>query len=711
MTTRIKRWLEPPQFDGDEEKTAQARIANSLILYLGAALLVAMLVLIPIFAVQKIGSWILAGTIFSVLAVGRRLISQGRLHLGLGLIFSIIYLSILTLVILSSGSSGTAMFYLAAVVLTAGYFLDARVVNGFTLPTFLLAMGISLLQDAGLITLPKIFTFNSFFSWLTTGLGVLYMIRARDLFVDNLKKTLAVARQENTARQQAQATLRASEASYRGLFNTVGEAIYVLDGGGRFLDINLGASNMYGYPRESLIGKSPADVSAPGKNDLAKVAQYVQQAFEGAPQQFEFWGARSNGEVFPKDVRLYQGLYFGQTVVIALARDITDRKQAEERIRHSEKKYRELFQVNKDGIAIFLLNSNGPPSTFVEINEAAHTMLGYTREEMLKLTPVMLEPGVTREQFQIRQAEFESKGSANFETVLLHKSGRPVFAEFTTQLIQYEGRPAIMNIVRDITERKRLEQALAAERDLLEQRVNDRTRALAEANEQLQELDRLKSKFVSDVSHELRTPVTSLILYLSLLEQGKPDKRPQYLLHAQQQAERMRQLIEDILDLSRLARDKAELTLAPVDLNAVLEQAVVAQQPRAEAAGLTLTFEPATELPLMHGDINRLQQVAANLIANAISYTSSGEVHVRSFKLTDQIGFEVQDSGMGIASEDLPHLFERFYRGQRASQSSVRGTGLGLSIVKEIVEWHGGELEVRSEVGAGSTFTVYLPVA
>ncbi|MBP7689144.1 MAG: PAS domain S-box protein [Thermoflexales bacterium] len=711
MMTRLKRWLEPPQFDGDAEKTVQARIANSLILYLGAALLGAMLVLIPIFAVRKIGSWVISGIIFSALAVGRHLIFQGRLRLGLGLIFSIIYLSILMLVILSSGSSGTAMFYLAAVVLTAGYFLDVRMVNGFTLPTFLIAMGISLLQDAGWVTLPKIFIFNSFFSWLATGLGLLFMIRARDLFVDNLKETVAVARQENAARQQAQTTLRASEASYRGLFDTVGEAIYILDRGGRFLDINLGAANMYGYPREFLIGKSPVDVSAPSQNDLAKVAQYVQQAFEGAPQQFEFWGRRSSGEVFPKDVRLYRGLYFGQTVVIALAQDITDRKQAEERIQQSEKKYRELFQVNKDGIAIFLLNPSGPPTTFVEINEAAHTMLGYTREEMLRLTPVMLEPGVTREQFQIRQAEFETKGSANFETVLLHKNGHPVFAEFTTQLIQYEGRPAIMNIVHDITERKRLEQALAAERDLLEQRVTDRTQALAEANEQLQELDQLKSKFVSDVSHELRTPVTSLMLYLSLLGHSKPDKRPQYLSHAQQQAERMKQLIEDILDLSRLTRDKAELTLAPVDLNAVLEQAVVAQQPRAEAAGLTLMFDPAVELPVMRGDISRLQQVATNLIANAINYTATGEVRIRSVHHADRVGFEVQDTGMGIAPEDQPHIFERFYRGRRASQSSVRGTGLGLNIVKEIVDWHGGHVEVHSQLNVGSTFTVWLPVA
>ncbi len=144
--------------------------------------------------------------------------------------------------------------------------------------------------------------------------------------------------------------------------------------------------------------------------------------------------------------------------IIASAIGVEERrKQAEQALTESEKKYRELFQVNKDGIAIFLLNPQGPPSTFVEMNDAAPAMLGYTREEMLKLTPLMLEPDVTREKFQIRQAEFESQGVANFETVLLHKNGTPVFTEFTAQFIQYEGKPAIMNIVRDITERKHAE--------------------------------------------------------------------------------------------------------------------------------------------------------------------------------------------------------------------------------------------------------------
>jgi PAS domain S-box-containing protein len=144
-----------------------------------------------------------------------------------------------------------------------------------------------------------------------------------------------------------------------------------------------------------------------------------------------------------------------------IAWEIADRKRARQELQENEKKYRELFQVNKDGIAIFLLDPHGNPGAFVELNEAAPKMLGYTREEMLKLTPMELEPQTTRGQFQLRQAEFESRGIANFETVLAHKNGQSIFAEFTAQVIQYEGKSAIMNIVRDITDRKKAEEETA----------------------------------------------------------------------------------------------------------------------------------------------------------------------------------------------------------------------------------------------------------
>lgn len=248
----------------------------------------------------------------------------------------------------------------------------------------------------------------------------------------------------------------------------------------------------------------------------------------------------------------------------------------------------------------------------------------------------------------------------------------------------------------------------------LEEYVQARTSELAEANEQLKELDALKSQFVSDVSHELRTPVTNLKLYLDLLEHKGPGLLPKYLPILQKQADRLGQLIQDILDLSRLdIRHRTVAGFEPVDLNNVAQDVIAAHQPRAEVAGLRLTFSAAPDLPLVLGDRNQLAQVVTNLLVNAISYTEQGSIEVQTSECANkkQICLSVKDTGIGIYDDDLSYLFNRFYRGQRARQSNIPGTGLGLAIAQEIVHLHGGHIEVYSVVNQGSTFRVYLPLA
>ncbi|MCB9419771.1 MAG: GAF domain-containing protein [Ardenticatenaceae bacterium] len=243
----------------------------------------------------------------------------------------------------------------------------------------------------------------------------------------------------------------------------------------------------------------------------------------------------------------------------------------------------------------------------------------------------------------------------------------------------------------------------------LEKRVAERTQELAGANEQLQQLDRLKSKFVSDVSHELRTPITNLTMYLDLLERGRADRREHYVSVLQKETARIRQLVEDILDLSRLeaSRDQGGM-FKPVDLNEIVSQVVTAQLPQINAAGLRLRFLPDTDLPLILAAPHQLTQVVTNLLTNAVNYTPEGSIEVKTYQENDEVCLMLQDTGMGIDPDDMPHLFERFYRGQRVAQLGVPGTGLGLGIVKEIVDLHGGRVEAASEFGKGSVFRVWL---
>lgn len=247
----------------------------------------------------------------------------------------------------------------------------------------------------------------------------------------------------------------------------------------------------------------------------------------------------------------------------------------------------------------------------------------------------------------------------------------------------------------------------------LEQMVADRTQELASANEQLLELDRLKSKFVSNVSHELRTPISNLKLYLALLQRGKPERRAQYESMLRVSVDRLGQLVEDILNLSRIEISHQKVpTLEPTDLNGVISQVVSLHQPQADAAGIKLVFKPDPSLPLIGGDYNQLSQLVTNLVANALNYTPDGQILVSTSLLSDEhaISMVVEDTGIGILADDLPHLFDRFYRGNHRQENDIPGTGLGLAIVREIVDIHDGSITVSSEVDKGTRFDVRFPV-
>jgi len=225
------------------------------------------------------------------------------------------------------------------------------------------------------------------------------------------------------------------------------------------------------------------------------------------------------------------------------------------------------------------------------------------------------------------------------------------------------------------------------------------------------QLDRLKDQLIFDVSHELRTPVTNLNLYLELMDSGRPEKHAEYMSVLKSETNRLIDLIESILDLSRLDMMKTKkVVLSSIDLNAVAEQVVAAHRPLADSVGLRLEFIPEIGLPDIRGEQNQLARLITNLLSNSIHYTPKGRICMRTYQENGQACLEVEDTGMGIDPEDLPHLFDRFYRGRKVSQSKITGTGLGLAIVNEIVEIHEGSIEVESQVGQGTTFKVWLPI-
>ncbi len=266
-----------------------------------------------------------------------------------------------------------------------------------------------------------------------------------------------------TEQKEAELALRSSEVSYRGLFDTVNEAIFIQNKQGIYLDVNEGALKMYSFPRDHFIGKTIEVLAVEGKNDLKQVQKYIEKAFSGQPQHFEFWGIRANGQVFPKDVHLYKGIYFGQDVVITVATDITERKQSEEALRESETRYRELVELSPDAIAVI---SHGK---IVYMNTAGVKLLNAKSAkdlvgmEVLQIIAPEMRENVRR---QLERDITQSDALNIIEMKFLRNDNKTVDVEVAAMPIQYEGEPAIQVVARDVT--LRIQSQLAAVKANLE---------------------------------------------------------------------------------------------------------------------------------------------------------------------------------------------------------------------------------------------------
>ncbi len=232
---------------------------------------------------------------------------------------------------------------------------------------------------------------------------------------------------------------------------------------------------------------------------------------------------------------------------------------------------------------------------------------------------------------------------------------------------------------------------------------------------ELKTLERLKSQFISSISHELRTPLTAIKLYAQLLQYKNPNKEDEYLAALNSEIDYLVEMVERILQFSKISVHQITLKLEPTDLNVLLEAIIKSRQAFAKQKALSFTFHPNLGLPKIRLDQEQIRHVFLNLISNALHYTPAGGVVQVSTEITVDNGqewviTEIKDTGMGIPHQELPHIFKRFYRGAEPRREQISGSGLGLAITKELVEVHNGWITVESKENHGSIFTVWLPV-
>ena len=531
----------------------------------------------------------------------------------------------------------------------------------------------------------------------------------------------------DTLEERRQSTVRRREAQQRLLLETAFDGA-ILHEDWLIREISEAGATILGYDANHLEGASFLTY-------LTAQSAAALQALHTATANVEISAVRPDGTLVILELISRQQLVDNQKIGFAAFRDITERRELQrtnDALRAFSASLRQadsrqelppvildnliyLFPV--DSAALFMVRDDQtielelmrglarPADTSLPLQD---TIVGYALNHPKAIiydrSADHPSPAADSSGFQLAASLRQNQVTSG----VLWLSREDIFSSSDQQLLAQ-----IVPIITAALERSGRHAATRDYAQELEQRVAERTQALVEANEQLKALDSLKSKFVSDVSHELRTPVTNLSLYLELLENGHPDKRQKYLQRLNHQTERLRKLLEDILNLSRLEIGGARPELGPVELNELLLTTLTAHKAKANAAGLTLSIDPATQPVVVWGERNQLIQVIDNLITNGLNYTDAGGVTVSAVRdvVTGRVGMRVADTGRGIVKADLPHVADRFYRGQSTDQSNIPGTGLGLAIVSEIVTIHKGELDIQSSEGNGTTVTIWLQPA
>ncbi|HEX3344269.1 MAG TPA: PAS domain S-box protein [Polyangiaceae bacterium] len=510
------------------------------------------------------------------------------------------------------------------------------------------------------------------------------------------------------------------------LESVVDYGIFMLDVHGNVTSWNRGAQRMKQYTAPEIIGRHfsifyPAEEVKAGKceNELATARR------EGRFEE-EGWRIRKDGTRFWSNVVITAMNDDGGHLVgfAKVTRDLTERRRAEDDLRRSEERLRLLIASVKD-YAIFVLDPTGHVVTW---NPGAERLKGYRAEEIIGRHFSTFYP---EEDIRAGKCEYELEGAllhGRFEDEgwRLRKDGSRFWANVViTPIREADGQLlGFAKVTRDLSERRqheeeRIELARTEEARRIAEENEKRSRTMAlelrEARDRAEEGTRLKDEFLATVSHELRTPLNSILGWGRMLQAGtlSPEKQAHAVNTIMRNAAAQNQLIDDLLDLSRIIAGQLRIDVELVDVNRLVAAAMDIVRPAADAKGITFQWSLNVEAGFIRGDAGRLQQVLWNLFSNAVKFTPrGGRVDVALRRHESSVEIEVTDTGKGIAPDFVPRMFDRFSQEERGGSRKTGGLGLGLAIVKHLVELHGGTVEAHSEgEGKGARFVVRLPVA
>jgi PAS domain S-box-containing protein len=494
----------------------------------------------------------------------------------------------------------------------------------------------------------------------------------------------------------------ATDELYRLLVENVTDyAIFLMDVEGRVATWTEGAERQMGYAEDEILGEhlavfyppEDAESGAPGR-DLHTAG--TEGRCEGVAWRVRKDGSQVWASVVITAIRDDAGrvVGFGQ-----ITRDLTERREVARRYEESRQRYRSLFEHNPNGVCSFDLDG-----TLRTANPAAAALAGYPEHDLVALS---FWPLVSAEDREVVKALFDGATAGepgSGETSLVHRSGRRVRVRLTFVPILVEGEIiGVYCIAEDITERKRAE----SEREalLLRERV---------ARREAEAASRAKTDFLAVVSHELKTPLNVINGFADLLHDGDAGElsaiQRRHMERIQASSRQLGDMIDEVLSYSRLESGPDAPHLQAVDVGIALRHAAAEVQPAAREKGLLLSVSEQDDTCIALTDPARLRRLLQSLLSNAVKFTEAGEVRVEARRESSMLALSVTDTGIGIAPEHLERIWEPFWQVEHPLVRRAGGTGLGLSVARRLAELMGGDIEVRSEPGAGTTFTVRLPV-
>ncbi|MCX7361754.1 MAG: PAS domain S-box protein [Alphaproteobacteria bacterium] len=524
---------------------------------------------------------------------------------------------------------------------------------------------------------------------------------------------------DNLAREDERARVASAVRSEKlfsdAMIDSMPGIIYFYDETGRFLRWNRNFEAVSGYSRDEIARMEPLDFFP--DDDRRLMQQRIAEVFDRGEAFVEARFRAKDGRTTPHFFTGRRVVFEGRTCLVGVGVDISERKRAEAAQRTSEARYRALFEYAPDGILIADTKSN-----YLDANASICRMLGYTHEELVGRHASDIV--ALTEVAQIPQAldDIEASAEHHREWQFRRKDGSTFPAEVIATMMP-DGN--LMAMIRDVTDRKAAELAMRELNQTLERKVVERTAELEAAVVEAEKADRIKSAFLAAMSHELRTPLNSIIGFTGIVLKGLAGplnaEQTKQLGMVQGSARHLLDLINDVLDISKIEAGQLEMRSERFDLPALVERALASVKPLADRKGLTLAAMLATGLGEMVGDRRRVEQVLINLLGNAIKFTDRGSVTltagvVPGFRNApadppqEAARLRVIDTGIGIKPEDLATLFKPFRQIDSGLARQHEGTGLGLAICRRLATLMGGEISATSTWQKGSEFVVTLPL-